>query len=92
MAVSIKVLGSKNSHFEFSFYFVSAAKNSHFEFSFYFVSAVCFDVSEERTAHILQPSEKKIFYRPKRMEKSDVNHGVQAENRPRFEQQLQRKP
>ena len=45
MAVSIKVLG--------------CSKNSHFEFSLYFVPAVCFDVSEKRTAHILQPSEKK---------------------------------
>jgi hypothetical protein len=44
-AVSIKVLGFTN--------------NSNFGFSLYFVSVICFDVSEARTANILQPSGKK---------------------------------
>ena len=78
MAVSVKVLGFSN--------------NSHFEFSLYFVSVICFDVSEERTVNILQPSEKKIFYPPKLMENPNVNHGVQPENRPLFEQQSQHNP
>ena len=52
---------------------------------------VCSDVSEGRTACLLQPSEKKLFNPPKRRGKPNVNPGVQTESRPRFGQQSQGK-